>query len=144
MNLSKERFIVLKKVLETITKYKLIESGDKIVLGVSGGPDSICMLEILNKLKEKLEFEIFVALINHGIRENATIDEQYVENYCKNLNFHDKCDMLFLLHCHVHPATMPIPDKNFLQHDKRIWIYSRPSLSQHINNHPLINCSTRT
>ena len=77
---------MLKKVLETITKYKLIESGDKIVLGVSGGPDSICMLEILNKLKEKLEFEIFVAHINHGIRENATIDEQYVEKYYKNLN----------------------------------------------------------
>ena len=77
---------MLKKVLETITKYNLIESGDRIVLGVSGGPDSICMLEILNQLKEKIGFEIFVAHINHGIRENATIDEQYVENYCKKLN----------------------------------------------------------
>ena len=77
---------MFKKVLETITKYNLIESGDKIVLGVSGGPDSICMLEILNKLKENLKFDIVVAHINHGLRENATIDEQYVENYCKKLN----------------------------------------------------------
>ena len=41
-------------VLETITKYNLIESGDKIVLGVSGGPDSISMLNILYELKEQL------------------------------------------------------------------------------------------
>ena len=73
------------KVLETITKYNLIESGDKIVLGVSGGPDSICMLEILYRLKEKLNIELVVAHINHGLRENATIDEQYVENYSKKL-----------------------------------------------------------
>ena len=77
---------MFKKVLETITKYNLIESGDKIVLGVSGGPDSICMLEILNSLKNQLNFEIVVAHVNHGLRENATIDEQYVENYCKKLD----------------------------------------------------------
>lgn len=87
---------MLEKVLETITKYNLIESGDRIVLGVSGGPDSICMLEILNKLKDKLNFDIFVAHINHGIRENATIDEQYVENYCKKLDL--EC---FILHADV-------------------------------------------
>lgn len=87
---------MLEKILETITKYNLIESGDRIVLGVSGGPDSICMLEILNKLKDKLRFDIFVAHINHGIRENATIDEQYVENYCKKLDL--EC---FILHADV-------------------------------------------
>ena len=36
------------KVIDTIKKYNLIESGEKIVLGVSGGPDSISMLNILN------------------------------------------------------------------------------------------------
>ena len=77
---SKERFIVLKKVLETITKYNLIESGDKIVLGVSGGPDSICMLEILNSLKNELNFEIVVAHINHGpmIRKHLTLFIQVI------------------------------------------------------------------
>ena len=39
------------KVLESIKKFNLIEDGDKIVLGVSGGPDSICMLNILNELR---------------------------------------------------------------------------------------------
>ena len=72
------------KVLTTIQKYKLIENGDKLVLGVSGGPDSMCMLDILNKLKKekKLDFEFVVAHINHQIREEAKDDEKYVENYC--------------------------------------------------------------
>ena len=43
------------KVLSTIKKYNLIENGDKLVLGVSGGPDSMAMLSILNRIKnEKL------------------------------------------------------------------------------------------
>jgi tRNA(Ile)-lysidine synthase len=73
------------KVLETIKKYNLIEEYDKLVLGVSGGPDSITMLTILNRLKEKLNFEMVVAHINHGIRENAKLDEEYVKKVCKNL-----------------------------------------------------------
>ena len=40
------------QVLETIQKYHLIEKGDKIVLAVSGGPDSMCMLDILRELSE--------------------------------------------------------------------------------------------
>lgn len=61
------------KVLETIKKYNLILDGDKVVLGVSGGPDSISMLDILNNIKnEKLiNFDIVVAHINHMIREEA-------------------------------------------------------------------------
>ncbi len=51
-----------------------------------GGPDSICMLDILRKLKEKLNFEIYVAHINHMIRKNAILDEEYVEQYCKKYN----------------------------------------------------------
>lgn len=73
------------KVLKTITKYNLIESGDRIVLGVSGGPDSITALVILNELKKRLNFEIVVAHINHGIRENAKLDEEYVKNFCNKL-----------------------------------------------------------
>ncbi len=70
------------QVLETIKKYNLIEKGDKLVLGVSGGPDSISMLNILNEIKKDLSFEIVVAHINHGIRENAKIDEKFVKDFC--------------------------------------------------------------
>ena len=74
------------KVIETIKKYNLIESGDKIVLGVSGGPDSITMLNILNEIKNELQFEIYVAHINHMIRAEAVEDEKYVQDYCNKNN----------------------------------------------------------
>lgn len=75
-----------KQVLETIKKYNLIEKSDKIICGVSGGPDSICMLDILNKLQERLKFSIIVCHVNHLMREEATEDEEYVENFCKKNN----------------------------------------------------------
>ena len=71
------------KVLETIKKFNLIQQGDRIVLGVSGGPDSISMLHILNEIKEEYKFEIYVAHINHMIREEAVEDEKYVQDYCQ-------------------------------------------------------------
>lgn len=78
--------MLTEKVLKTITKYNLIKSGDSIVLGVSGGPDSICMLHILIKLKEKLNFNIYVAHINHMIRPEAIDEEKYVQDFCKKNN----------------------------------------------------------
>lgn len=77
---------VEEKVLKTIQKYNLICSNDKIVLGVSGGPDSLFMLYILNKLKDQLKFEIVVAHINHMIREEANSEEEFVEEFCRKIN----------------------------------------------------------
>lgn len=76
------------KIFDFVTKYGLIENGDKIVLGVSGGPDSICMLNILHKMitSKQVDFEIFVCHINHGIRENAKIDEEFVKDFCEKIN----------------------------------------------------------
>ena len=71
------------EVLNTIKKYDLIKENDKIICGVSGGPDSICMLDILKDLKNELKFEIIVCHINHLIREEAIDDEKYVVNYCE-------------------------------------------------------------
>ena len=75
------------KIFDFITKNNLIKNGDKIVLGVSGGPDSICMLNILYTISQKklIDFKIFVAHINHGLRENAKIDEKFVKDFCENL-----------------------------------------------------------
>ncbi len=102
---------MIEKVLKTIQQYKLIENGDKLVLAVSGGPDSIAMLDILNKLRKnsnteeikqqhngrnkkinKIDFGICVAHINHMIREEAESDKQYVEKYCQKngIEFYSK------------------------------------------------------
>ena len=74
------------KVIDTIKRYNLIQGGDKLVLGVSGGPDSISMLNILNEIKEEWQFQIYVAHINHMIRKEADDDEIYVQQYCEKNN----------------------------------------------------------
>ena len=73
-------------VIETIKKNNLIKNGDSIVVGVSGGPDSITLLDILIKAQKEIDFKINVAHINHMIREEAIEDEKYVQNYCKTKN----------------------------------------------------------
>lgn len=78
------------KVFDTIIKYGMINPKDEnILVAVSGGYDSTCLLYLLNELKEELNINIYVAHINHCIRENALLDEKYVEQICNKLNI--KC-----------------------------------------------------
>lgn len=73
------------KVLKTIQKYNLIQNGDSIVIGVSGGPDSMTLLNVLINLKQKLEIsKIVVATVNHMIREEAEEETKFVENFCES------------------------------------------------------------
>lgn len=82
------------KVLKTIKKFNLIEDRDKIVLAVSGGPDSISMLNILNNFKKEkiLNFDFCVAHVNHMIRKEAKEDEMFVKAYCEknDISFYSK------------------------------------------------------
>ena len=78
--------MVFEKVLSTINKHNLISDGDKIVIGLSGGPDSVCLLHILNRLKEKLDIELYVAHLNHQIRGiEAQKDALYVSTICEEM-----------------------------------------------------------
>ena len=78
--------MVFEKVLSTINKHNLIESGDKIVIGISGGPDSVCLLHILSRLKEKLNIELYAAHLNHQIRGiEAQKDALYVSEICDEM-----------------------------------------------------------
>lgn len=75
------------KILQTIKKYNLIQENDVIVVAVSGGPDSMCLLDNLLYLKEDLKVkEIIVAHINHMLRDEANIETEYVKEYCKSKN----------------------------------------------------------
>lgn len=75
-----------KKVLNTIKKYDLIKNGDNIVVGVSGGPDSMALLNILIELKKQINFNIIVAHINHMIRVEADEETKFVQEFCKEKN----------------------------------------------------------
>lgn len=77
-------------ILKTIEKYNLIQNGDKIVVGLSGGPDSISLINVLDEIRKdetlSLKFDIIAAHINHNIRKEAKSDEDFVVNYCKEKN----------------------------------------------------------
>ena len=78
--------MIFEKTLSTINKYNLIEKGDKIVLGLSGGPDSVCLLHILNRLKEVLDIEVYAAHLNHQIRGiEAQKDAFYISKLCEEM-----------------------------------------------------------
>ncbi len=72
------------KILKTIKKYELIKNGDNIVVGVSGGPDSMALLNALINIRKNsnLKFAITVAHINHMIRLEAEEETKYVQNFC--------------------------------------------------------------
>lgn len=76
------------KVIETIRKYNLIEDGDKAVIGVSGGPDSITLLNVLLEIKQEnlIDFDMCVCHVNHMIRKEAVSDEEFVLDFCKKNN----------------------------------------------------------
>lgn len=73
-------------ILKTINKYELIKSGDKLVLAVSGGPDSIFMFDVLNKIKKRIDYEFVVCHVNHMIRKEANDDEKFVKDICEKNN----------------------------------------------------------
>jgi tRNA(Ile)-lysidine synthase len=60
---------IVRKVKETIFRYQMVDPGDLCILGVSGGPDSVCLLHILHELREELEIRLVVAHYDHGLRE---------------------------------------------------------------------------
>ena len=60
-----------------------LELGDAIVVGVSGGPDSMALLYILNEFKEKMNLRLICAHVNHNTRKETIKEEEYIREYCK-------------------------------------------------------------
>ncbi|MCC6759004.1 MAG: tRNA lysidine(34) synthetase TilS [Candidatus Omnitrophica bacterium] len=76
----------VKKALQTILKHQLIRPGDKILVGVSGGADSIALLHALGQLRSRVGFQVHAAHINHHLRKGADADQRFVEKFCASLN----------------------------------------------------------
>ena len=74
------------KVLKFNERNKLFAKGDRIVVGVSGGKDSVCLLDILNRCKEEYELSLLVVHINHCLRgEAADHDEAFVRDLAEKM-----------------------------------------------------------
>lgn len=75
---------MVKKVAAFAAEYNMLEKEDRIVVGVSGGADSVCLLLMLLEIRKSIRFDIVAVHVNHGLRgESALRDERYVENLCR-------------------------------------------------------------
>ncbi len=74
---------MIAKVSDYVQKYRMIEENDTIAAGVSGGADSVCLLFVLLQLKKTIPFRLAVVHVNHGIREDAGKDADYVKMLCE-------------------------------------------------------------
>ncbi|MBR2315416.1 MAG: tRNA lysidine(34) synthetase TilS, partial [Clostridia bacterium] len=73
-------------IIEKVKKINLINLGDRLILGLSGGSDSMCLLNILLELREEYNLHIIAVHINHMIREDADDDENALREYCDSVN----------------------------------------------------------
>ena len=74
-------------VRRTIEKYSMFSRGDRVVVAVSGGPDSVALLHILDALKEVYGIKLQAAYLEHGLRgEESVEDMRFVEALCESLS----------------------------------------------------------
>jgi len=71
--------MILDKVRNTIKKYNLINRNDKIVIAVSGGPDSVALLYLLNSLKKEFKLTLHIAHLDHMLRNDSYGDAEFVK-----------------------------------------------------------------
>ena len=80
-----DTFAVLDTLRKTIERHQMFTPGDTVLIGVSGGADSVCLLHALNSLKEELGIRVAAAHLNHGIRgEEADRDAAFVKELCRS------------------------------------------------------------
>lgn len=85
----------VQKVIETIGYYRMIEAGDQVIVGVSGGADSVCLLTVLKRYQECCPFSLAALHVEHGLRgEESLEDAAFVEELCKEWQI--PCDVVYV------------------------------------------------
>jgi len=78
--------LIYEKVKKTIERYNMLQPGKTVIIGLSGGADSMALLTILNSLKDIHGIRLIAAHINHGVRgEEAQRDEDFCRDYCEKI-----------------------------------------------------------
>ena len=76
---------MVKKVAAFVAEYEMIKEQDRVIAGISGGADSVCLLLMLLELRKNISFDIVAVHVNHGLRgDEALRDEHYVKVLCEN------------------------------------------------------------
>ena len=81
---------IISKVERTIRRSSLLEAGDRVLIALSGGPDSVALFHLLQLIAEKYAIEIAAAHVDHKLRADSGIDRQFCRELCKayNCRFH--------------------------------------------------------
>jgi tRNA(Ile)-lysidine synthase len=79
--------VLLRRVRATLEKYGMIRNGDRVVVAVSGGADSVALLHVLNSLKGVYGLTLHVGHLEHGMRgQESLADMQFVEELCRKIS----------------------------------------------------------
>jgi len=74
-------------IIKTINDYNLISAGDKVLVALSGGPDSVALLWILFELRNDFNIDLEALHLNHMIRaDDSDKDEKFCRDLCEKLN----------------------------------------------------------
>ncbi len=77
---------MIKTMLGTIQKHNMLVKGDKVIVGLSGGPDSLALTHALYQISDSVGFELIAVHVNHLLRgQFADADEKFVIEFCSNL-----------------------------------------------------------
>ncbi len=72
----------MEKIYNYLMEEVEIKYGDAIVVGVSGGPDSMALLHLLNRIKKGLDIQLICAHVHHNIRKESDEEKRFVERFC--------------------------------------------------------------
>lgn len=77
---------MLRGIKDIIEKFSMLKKGDRIIVAVSGGPDSVCLFSVLDSLKKELGINLFCAHLNHQLRgAESDGDERYIRRLADKL-----------------------------------------------------------
>lgn len=73
---------LINKVTASIKKHSMLSGGETVLIGLSGGPDSVCLFHVLNSLRDRYDLGLHAIYIDHGLRPGETEQEK---EFCRNL-----------------------------------------------------------
>ena len=75
---------MVNRIYQFMIRHNMIAPGSRVLAAVSGGADSMCLLEVLSTLRPRAGFELRVLHVHHGLRESAENDLAHVAKYCES------------------------------------------------------------